>query len=104
MSLQRANLLDIERPNKASAKAVEVNLFIASSLPANPHQHVAFRNSFFFDDNTNSLYLRKERLGEAGEFVLLLLHCLAHVCTKELEGSWDDRSPDFCRKYHALLR
>ena len=59
---------------------VPVTLLLADKLPSNTQlTRNAYRNSFYFDSNNQILYMRKERLENIGEFVLVLIHCLAHL-------------------------
>jgi hypothetical protein len=83
-----------------------VRLLLATSLPRNPHQSVAYRNSFHYTAHDHTLFIRRERLEEVGEFVLVLLHSLAHVAAAEKAGDagWDDASPAFAKELHAMLR
>jgi len=112
----------------ARGDSTPVHMLIASSLPPNPHKQTAFHNSFSFDAQHNILFLRKERLEDVGEFLLVLCHCLAHISTSAraahaglhpsapaamapagassvgvIEG-WDDRNPAFVEVFHRCLK
>ena len=105
-----------------------VHLLIGASLPPNVHQQTAYKNSFHFQAKDSILFIRKERLQDVGEFLLVLCHCLAHISTSAsyvhaglqpngsavaantsgpavgvVEG-WDDRNPAFVGAFHACLR
>ncbi len=45
------------------------------------------------------MYVRRERLEDAGSFMLLLLHTLAHVST----DCWDDRHASFLQHFYQCL-
>lgn len=78
-----------------------VTLLLADKLPPNPQlARNAYRNSFYFDSNNQILYMRKERLENVGEFVLVLIHCLAHLKAQNLR---DDTEPSFVKEFHRGL-
>ena len=80
---------------------VPVTLLLADKLPPNPQlAGNAYRNSFYFDSNNRILYMRKERLENVGEFVLVLIHCLAHLKAENLR---DDTEPSFVKEFHRGL-
>ena len=80
---------------------VPVTLLLADKLPPNPQlPGNAYRNSFYFDSNNQILYMRKERLENVGEFVLVLIHCLAHLKSQDLR---DDTEPSFVKEFHRGL-
>lgn len=57
-----------------------VTILLADKIPANSHlTHNRYRNSFFFDATNHMLYLRTARLDSVGEFLLVLVHTLAHI-------------------------
>ena len=57
-----------------------VTILLADKIPANPAlTRNLYRNSFHFDANNRILYVRAARLDTVGEFVLVLVHCLAHI-------------------------
>lgn len=78
-----------------------MTLLLADKLPPNPQlARNAYRNSFYFDSNNQILYMRKERLENVGEFVLVLIHCLAHLKAQDLR---DDTEPSFVKEFHRGL-
>ncbi|EDO39341.1 predicted protein, partial [Nematostella vectensis] len=78
-----------------------VTLLLAQKLPPNAHlERNAYRNSFFYDAHNRILYLRTERMDNVGEFVVVLVHCLAHVAAGDLR---DDSSPAFLKEFHRCL-
>jgi len=86
-------------------------LLLASEMPPNPFQ-TAYKNSFWYkrsqdsvpdhpenkDDHT--LFIRRERLKDVGEFILVVVHTTAHI----ISGHWEDRHPKFLRLFHRLLQ
>jgi len=57
-----------------------VTLLLAEKIPPNDRlRNNAYRNSFYFDANNSILYLRAARLETVGEFVVVLVHTLAHI-------------------------
>jgi hypothetical protein len=114
----------IETPanaTKALPVTTPIQLLIAKSLPNNPHQLVAFKNSFHWCAHKNTLFIRKQRLAEAGEFILVLLHCVSHITAEAkllnnkpskseakespaATAAWDDRSKIFVESFHRCLK
>ncbi|XP_072314346.1 uncharacterized protein [Eucyclogobius newberryi] len=78
-----------------------VALQITSSLPANNYVHNAFRNSFFYQEAEETLFVRRQRLQSVGGFSLLLLHCLCHIRLKDMTS---DSSPTFQRLFFKALQ
>ncbi|XP_060928461.1 uncharacterized protein si:dkey-103g5.4 [Limanda limanda] len=78
-----------------------ISLQIAASLPNNNYLNNAFRNSFFYQEAEETLFVRRQRLQSVGGFSLLLLHCLAHVKVKDMSS---DSSPAFQRLFFKVLQ
>ncbi|XP_077397029.1 uncharacterized protein LOC144033090 isoform X4 [Festucalex cinctus] len=78
-----------------------VSLQIAASLPDNIYYNNAFRNSFFYQEADETLFVRRQRLHSVGGFSLLLLHCLSHIATKDLIN---DSTPAFGRLFCKVLQ
>ncbi|XP_051254705.1 uncharacterized protein si:dkey-103g5.4 isoform X3 [Dicentrarchus labrax] len=79
----------------------EISLQIADSLPNNNYFNNAFRNSFFYQEAEETLFVRRQRLQSVGGFSLLLLHCLSHVKIKDMSS---DSSPAFQRLFFKILQ
>jgi hypothetical protein len=80
-----------------------VQLLLGRSLPRNPYP-TAYRNSFFYSKEKNTLVIRKTRLEDVGEFIVVLLHCLAHISTSASSDEWDDRNPAFVACFLKCIR
>ncbi|XP_040902498.1 uncharacterized protein LOC121187356 [Toxotes jaculatrix] len=78
-----------------------ISLQIAASLPNNNYLNNAFRNSFFYQEAEEALFVRRQRLHSVGGFSLLLLHCLSHVKIKDMSS---DSSPAFQRLFFKVLQ
>ncbi|XP_030261233.1 uncharacterized protein LOC115574093 isoform X5 [Sparus aurata] len=78
-----------------------ISLQIAASLPNNNYCNNAFRNSFFYQEAEETLFVRRQRLQSVGGFSLLLLHCLSHVKIKDMSS---DSSPAFQRLFFKILQ
>ncbi|XP_077467722.1 uncharacterized protein LOC144083614 [Stigmatopora argus] len=78
-----------------------VSLQIAESLPLNNYRNNAFRNSFFYQEADETLFVRRQRLGSVGGFSFLLLHCLAHVATDDMS---DDSSSAFGKLFCKVMQ
>ena len=78
-----------------------VFLLIADKIPPNSDmQQNAFCNSFVFDAKNRILYMRLERFDNVGEFILVLVHVLAHIQV----GSFnDDGNPEFVKEFYRCL-
>ena len=77
----------------------EVTLLLASNLPPNDYERNCFRHSFFFEHARGILFIRRERLESIGDFVLLIVHCMAHLAAKDLK---DDAHPLFLRQFYKV--
>lgn len=78
-----------------------ITLLLAEKIPTNVKlERNGYRNSYHYDDENRILYIRQARLETIGEFMLVLIHALAHVKVGDLR---DDSDQDFVREfYHAL--
>lgn len=76
-----------------------VTLLLASNLPPNNYDNNAFRHSFFYENTRQILFVREERLHSVGDFVLVIIHCLAHVVVDDLT---DDQNPLFLRAFYKV--
>ncbi|XP_047609420.1 uncharacterized protein LOC125111508 isoform X2 [Phacochoerus africanus] len=81
--------------------APEITLQIASHLPAVEASDNPFQGSFFYQRAENTLFVARECLASVGSFVLLLIHCLAHIAAKDLH---QDSSPAFLRSFYKGLK
>ncbi len=77
----------------------KVTIALASSLPLNNYSRNCFRSSFFYSHPQNTLFVRKERIESVGEFMFVVIHCLAHIKTGNLV---DDNDPLFLRVFHQV--
>ncbi|XP_071497013.1 uncharacterized protein [Diadema antillarum] len=78
-----------------------VSLLVAKKIPVNEKLvRNAYRNSFHYDDLNRVLYVRQERLSSVGEFMLVLIHALAHIKAGDMR---DDTNVDFMREFHLAL-
>ncbi|XP_039478312.1 uncharacterized protein si:dkey-103g5.4 [Oreochromis aureus] len=78
-----------------------VSIEIASSLPNNTYFNNVFRNSFFYQEAAETLFVRRQRLHSVGGFSLLLLHCLSHIKIKDMSS---DSSSAFQRLFFKVLQ
>jgi len=78
-----------------------VHLLLADKIPPNKNLvRNAYRNSFKFDSHNQILYIRLCRLDNVGEFVVVLVHTLAHIKTDSLT---DDMDPQFIKEFYRSL-
>jgi len=57
------------------------------------------RNSFFYERSRQILFVRQERMDSVGDFVVLLMHCLAHIKVDDLV---DDNNVLFLREFYKV--
>nr|XP_025749618.1 uncharacterized protein LOC112840426 isoform X1 [Callorhinus ursinus] len=81
--------------------APEITLQIASHLPAMDASDNAFQGSFFYQSTENALFVGRDSLASAGSFILLLIHCLAHIAAEDFR---QDANPAFLRSFYKGLR
>lgn len=77
----------------------QVTLLLASNLPPNDYDHNCFRNSFFYEHARKILFVRRERLESIGDFIVLIVHCVAHINTGNLT---DDANPMFLQQFYKV--
>jgi hypothetical protein len=80
------------------------SLLIASGLPPSTYTNTAFPNSYWYDASENRLWIRQERLSDPGEFVLVLLHALAHVSASEDGETFHDHDAAFTERFLGLMQ
>ena len=57
-----------------------VTILLANKIPPNPElTRNQYRNSFHFDANNRILYIRSARLDTVGDFIVVLVHTMAHI-------------------------
>ncbi|XP_021231917.1 uncharacterized protein LOC110387733 isoform X3 [Numida meleagris] len=81
--------------------APEINLCVASSIPLCNATGNAFRNSFFYQTSKNKLFILRDCLGSVGSFLLLLVHCFAHIAAADFS---QDTNPIFLRLFYQALK
>ncbi|KAM6432452.1 uncharacterized protein PHA67_001673 [Liasis olivaceus] len=81
--------------------APEVELRLASRIPSSKAPGNAFRNTFYYQTPGNQLFVLRESLACAGSFVLLLVHCLAHITADDFS---QDSHPGFRRLFYQALK
>ena len=59
----------------------------------------AFRNSIFYEHTRNILFVRHERMESIGEFVMVIVHSLAHIHSGDMT---DDRNTLFLRQFYKV--
>ncbi|XP_042327722.1 uncharacterized protein LOC121932806 isoform X2 [Sceloporus undulatus] len=79
----------------------EIDLCLASSIPSSNAPGNAFRNTFYYQCSGHKLFVLRECLSCVGSFLLLLVHCLAHITADELSH---DSNPAFRRLFHQALK
>ena len=78
-----------------------VNILLADKLPPNDSlSQNAYRNSFYYDSSNRLLYLRRDRLENVGEFILVLVHTLCHAHVEDMRS---DSDPKFVKEFYKAL-
>ncbi|XP_026082104.1 uncharacterized protein LOC113058425 isoform X2 [Carassius auratus] len=78
-----------------------ITLRLASTLPFNDYHNNAFRNSFYYQEEQKTLFVRSQRLHSVGGLSLLLMHCAAHISTGQMRT---DTIPAFQRAFFKVLQ
>lgn len=84
---------------KQAMQVPDVTLLLASNLPINDYEQNAFRNSFFYEHSRKILFIRQERMQSVGDFVVVLMHCLAHIKVGDLIN---DNNTLFLREFYKV--
>ena len=84
---------------RSHSRLPDVTLLLASNLPPNNYSRNAFRNSFFYEHSRKILFIRRERMESVGEFVMVIIHCLAHANAGDFT---DDSNPLFLRDFYQV--
>lgn len=78
-----------------------IDILLADKLPPNTNlTDNAYRNSFYYDPTNCILYLRRDRLENVGEFILVLVHTLSHIKTEDMRN---DSDPKFVKEFYKAL-
>ena len=77
----------------------DVSLLLASNLPPNNYDKNAFRNSVFYEHRRKIMFVRRERMESIGEFVVVILHTLAHIKVGDMT---DDSNTMFLREFYRV--
>lgn len=98
----------IENIQKMGLGVPEIKIAVASSLPDVQSNAIAFRNSYHYDASRKTLYVRDTRLNTIGEFIVVVLHAVAHIMASaapERHGAicWNDADPAFLTQFYGLL-
>ena len=78
-----------------------VTVLLAETLPNNNYLHNAYRHSYYYDEEKEILFVRKERAESVGEFMIVVLHAMTHIHIGDLR---DDNNPFFLRHFYRALR
>ncbi|XP_062817302.1 trichohyalin-like [Anolis carolinensis] len=79
----------------------EIDLRLASSIPLSNAPGNAFQHTFYYQPSGHKLFVLRQCLGCVGSFLLLLVHCLAHIAANDLGH---DSNPAFRRLFHQALK
>ena len=77
----------------------DITLLLASNLPPNNYTNNCFRHSFFYQHAKKILFVRRERIESVGDFILVLVHCLAHI---QVDSLANDANPLFLRCFYKV--
>nr|XP_002123735.5 trichohyalin-like [Ciona intestinalis] len=79
----------------------DVSILIATCVPENKYDRNAFRRSFFYQHSSQTLYIRVDHLSSVGDFMMVVLHCFAHITVGQMD---DDADPYFLRAFYKGLK
>jgi hypothetical protein len=97
-----------ENISRSGISLPQVKIAVAKALPDTVANASAFRNSYHYDHSRRTLYIRQTRMANIGEFVLIMMHGLAHIkaCQNENRtnfAGWNDGDPSFLTEFYGLL-
>lgn len=97
-----------ENVTKAGVPLPPTKIGIAKSLPDSQTNASAFRNSYFYDHARRTLFIRQSRLANIGEFLIIMVHGLAHIKSaiaddRQSFAAWNDADPSFLTEFYGLL-
>jgi len=97
-----------ENVTKAGVPLPPTKIGIAKSLPDTQSNASAFRNSYFYDHARRTLFIRQNRLANIGEFLIVMVHGLAHIKSaiaddRQSFAAWNDADPSFLTEFYGLL-
>ena len=72
---------------RSPSQLPDVTLLLASNLLPNNYLRNAFRNSFFYEHSRKILFVRRERMESVGEFIMVIIGCLAHANAGDFSSS-----------------
>lgn len=97
-----------ENITRSGIPVPNVKIAIAKALPDTSANASAFRNSYHYDHNRRTLYIRQSRMANIGEFVLIMTHGLAHIKACQADNrnnfaGWNDSDPSFLTEFYGML-
>eukprot|EP01006_Ploeotia_vitrea_P026898 TRINITY_DN59815_c0_g3_i1.p2 TRINITY_DN59815_c0_g3~~TRINITY_DN59815_c0_g3_i1.p2 ORF type:complete len:1157 (-),score=209.00 TRINITY_DN59815_c0_g3_i1:3519-6989(-) len=78
-SLQLIARLDFGRKIAQLIGLKQLTIKAAKSLPPSNAMNNAFRNSYYYDEPTNTLYVHNKKISSSGDFGLIVIHALSHI-------------------------
>jgi hypothetical protein len=81
----------------------EVEIKAARSLPPSGLSNNSFKNSYLYDDKSNTLFIHHSRLSSSGDFGLVAIHALSHIKVNPSDIS-NDADPEFTAEFYTNLR
>eukprot|EP01135_Chromosphaera_perkinsii_P006890 Nk52_evm45s621 gene=Nk52_evmTU45s621 len=81
--------------------AAPITLLLADSLPPNDYEGNAFRNSVHYNSHNRILFVHKERLDSIGDFILIIVHSLAHIKSNNMGGDFNVK---FLKEFYKLMK
>jgi len=104
LSIQETARLEFGRQLTNMIGVPQVQLRPAKSLPPSTgYQNNAFRNSYFYDEKSQVLYVHTTRLLSSGDFGLVAIHALSHIKVNPSDLS-NDSDPLFVSEFYSNLK
>ena len=79
----------------------QIKIKAAKTLPNNNYINNAFRNSFYYNQDTLELFIRDKRFNQPSELLVIVAHCMSHITNKD---DFDDTNGDFIRNLYFALK
>lgn len=76
-----------------------VKLLLAEALPKNNYSQNAFKNSVFYEHSSDTLFVRVQRAENVGDFLVVIVHSIAHLHTGEMAN---DSEPQFLKYFYKV--
>ncbi|CAM9130892.1 unnamed protein product, partial [Ectocarpus fasciculatus] len=103
LPLQDQARLDFGRNLAGMVGLHHIDLKAVSALPPSTVQNNSFKNSYFYDHSSKTLYVHSSRLSSSGDFGLVVIHALSHIKINPTDMS-NDTDPAFMAEFYTNIK